>query len=60
MERIVYSPELDIRNTKMLAPGLGLRYLECIRAHTGTLIAKRWYRDEPKQAEVVVIFGEQL
>lgn len=56
MEVINYTPELVIRNTKMLAPGLGLRFLECIRSHTGELIAKMWHREMPESAEVVVTF----
>lgn len=55
-EVIQFTPELVIRNTKQLAPGLGLRHLECIRSHTGELVAKRWFRDFPKNAAIVVVF----
>jgi hypothetical protein len=56
MEIISYTPELEIKNTKYLAPGLGLRYLECIRSHTGDLVAKMWHREMPTTGEVVVTF----
>jgi len=53
-EVLDYHAGLDIRNTKMLAPGLGLRYLEVIRAHEpGALIAVKWYRDLPATGLIV-------
>jgi hypothetical protein len=54
---IAYSADLDIRNTKFLAPGLGLKYLECLSApEAGVLIAKCWHREFPKDAAIVVEF----
>lgn len=57
MRIIKYTPQLNITNTKFLAPGLGLYYLECIEAHIPeTYIAKCWHREMPNKAEVVIDF----
>jgi hypothetical protein len=60
MPRVIrYSPTLEIRNTAMLAPGLGLNYLSCITSHIpDEYIAKQWYRDFPKHEEIVIVFGD--
>lgn len=60
MEQVVieYTPQLNITNTKMLAPGLGLRYLACIEAHIpGVYIAKKWYRELPTNEPLVIDFN---
>lgn len=56
MTLIKYTPDLKILNTQFLAPGLGLRFLECIRSHRGELIAKMWHRTMPSKAQIVVEF----
>jgi hypothetical protein len=57
-EVISYTPQLTIKNTAMLAPGLGLNFLACIRSHiAGEYIAKRWYRNFPEDEQVVIIFN---
>jgi hypothetical protein len=43
-ETIEYNPSLVIRNLEGLPRGTGSRFLECIRSHTGELIAKQWRR----------------
>lgn len=58
MQLIEYTPQLVIKNTQMLAPGLGLKYLEVITSHIpGEYIAKKWHRELPKSAEVVIHFA---
>jgi hypothetical protein len=58
---IPFTRELVIKNTAMLAPGLGLNYLACIQSHIqGEYIAKKWYRQMPKHEAVVIVFGGAL
>ena len=62
MELLDYTPALEpIANLDALGRGTGSRYLECIRSHTGQLIAKRWRmivtERQAKAAEVIVRFG---
>jgi hypothetical protein len=62
MELIEYTPALEpIANLDILGRGTGSRYLECIRSHTGQLIAKQWRfivtESIAKKAEVIVRFG---
>jgi hypothetical protein len=56
---IQYSPELEpIANLDQLGRGYGSPYLECIRSHTGELVAKQWRmmltERIAKQAEIII------
>ena len=55
-EVIRYTPSLAVANVSSLPRGLGLPYLECVRSHTGELIAKSWRKAIPADAEVVIAF----
>lgn len=41
---IDYNKELSITNTDQLPHGVGAKYLECMPAHNGDLIAIAWRR----------------
>lgn len=57
MTTIKNSKDLKIANVSSLPFGTGAKFLECIKSHEGTLIAKAWHRKLPVNYEVVVIFN---
>ena len=56
LEVIKNTPQLVVRNLDAMPRGLGLRYLECVRSHTGELMAQQWRRELPKLAGPVTVF----
>jgi hypothetical protein len=56
METIIYQPEIKVQNLASLSVCKGAKYLECIRAHTGELVAKQWRRVKPDSYDVLIEF----
>jgi hypothetical protein len=56
MEIIKYTKELKVKNLEGLSKVYMAAYLECIRSHTGELVAKQWRRKLPKKFEIVIQF----
>lgn len=48
--------ESKIRNIESLPAGTGARFLRCMIAHTGDLIATSWHRKEPKGEHGYMVF----
>lgn len=57
MEIIPYTPSVKVLNAEALSKCKGAKFLECIRAHTGELIAKQWRRVQPVKFDVLIKFG---
>ena len=49
-----YEPR--IKNIDALKPGLGAKYLVCMIAHNGDLIATSWHRKKPEPKHGYMIF----
>ena len=48
--------EPRIKNVDQLASGTGARFLRCLIAHNGDLIARSWHRREPEPELGYMIF----
>ena len=54
MNIIKYNPTLPITNVDNLPHGLNCRYLEVIKSHVNTFIAKSWHRKIPKYDCIII------